>query len=239
LARTKAWSQPLDELFEDLIALQERYNVRYFEFSDDNFPENRQRLRHFCDKVLETELDISYFCLGSIDVLDAETLELMLESGLKRLFIGVDAIHPDRLWQLNKNYTQEDLFKTMALVRSYPIDLTLSLIIGNPGETQMELQQLYDWAKSVNPEICHGQFLTPYPKTPLYYQALRHGFRPPDSLASWAAIADFEKPKAFLNPAISEDEYLEWGLKFHQLSTRQFRSNIGESTRRAQLLGVD
>lgn len=232
LARTNGWTQPIDQLFEDLASLQEQYDIRYFEFSDDNFLENRQRLRAFHTKTSESGLDISYFCLGSIDILNAETLELMIESGLKRLFIGVDAIRPEYIRQLNKNYTQEAVFKTMALVRSYPIDLTLSLVIGNPGETQAQIQELYNWAKSINPEICYAQFLTPYPKTPTYYQALRLGFHPPDSLDGWGAIADFERPKIFFNPAIDEDEYRDWGARFHKLSTRRFRSDIGESARR-------
>ncbi len=235
LARTKDWVQPIDQLFADLETLQDQYDVRYFEFSDDNFPENRERLKAFRDQVLKSGLDISYFCLGSIDVLNAETLELMLESGLKRLFIGVDAIQPEYVQALNKNYGPKRVFETMGLVRTYPIDLTLSLIIGNPGETREQIQELYDWARTIAPEICYAQFLTLYPKTPTYYRALHLGFQPPDSLSGWARVADFERPKAILNPAISEQEYLEWGLRFRKLSTRRFRSDIGESVRRAKL----
>jgi len=231
LARTPGWQQPIEQLFDDLASLQGEYNIQYFEFSDDNFPENRQRLSHFRTKVLESGLDISYFCLGSIDVLNAETLEIMIESGLKRLFIGVDAIHPEHIRQLNKNYTQEQIFKTIALVRSYPIDLTLSLVLGSPGQTREQIQELYDWAKSINPEICYAQFLIFYPKTPAYYQAIRLGFCPPKSLKGWAAITDFEKQKAFLNPAIDQHESIEWLGRFRKLSTRQYRSDIGEKIR--------
>ncbi|MCP4358685.1 MAG: radical SAM protein [Chloroflexi bacterium] len=235
LARTKGWVQPLDRLFADLEMLQEQYDVRYFEFSDDNFPQNRQRLKAFRSRVLKSGLEISYFCLGSIDALNAETLELMVESGLKRLFIGIDAIRPEYMQTLNKNYEPKRVFKTMELVRAYPIDLTLSLVIGNPGETREQIQELYDWAESIAPEICYAQFLTPYPKTPTFVRALRRGFQPPQSLSGWARVADFERPKAVLNPAISEREYVEWGLRFRKLSTRRFRSDIGESVRRAAL----
>ncbi|EKU98206.1 Fe-S oxidoreductase [Leptolyngbya sp. PCC 7375] len=232
LSRVPAWQQTIDELLNDLESLTEQYNIQYFEFSDDNFPENIERLRAFSSRVVQSNLNISYFCLGSIDNLNSETLDLMTRSGLKRLFIGVDAIHPQQLRQLNKNYTQKELFAVIDLVRSYPIDLCLSLVLGSAQETIEKIQDLHDWVKSIHPEVCYVQFLTPYPNTPAYYQALRLGFQPPKSLKSWAEIADFEKPKPFLNLKISEEEYLKWRARFRELSTRQYRTDIGENLRR-------
>jgi len=232
LSRAREWEQPLDRLFEDLSALQEQCDVRYFEFADDNFPADRPRLRSFCARVRRSGLDISYFCLASIDVLDAETLELMVESGLKRLFIGVDAIHPVHIRRLNKNYTPQEIFKTLDLVRSYPIDLTLSVVLGCPGETREQVQELYDWVRSIEPEFCYAPFLAPYPQTPVCRQAVELGFRLPDSLDGWATVADLGKPKPLLNPGIEADEYLEWKKRFNALATYRYRSDIGESLRR-------
>jgi radical SAM superfamily enzyme YgiQ (UPF0313 family) len=234
LVRTKGWQQSIDGLFKDLERLQERHDVRYFEFADDNFPSNRPRLRAFCDRARRSDLDLSYFCLASIDTLDAETLDMMVASGLKRLYIGVDAIHDDRIGQLEKNYRGCTALETIELVQSYPLDLTLALVLGSHGETRQQIQQLYDWAKSVRPAFCTAAFLTPYPDTPTYYQAIELGFKPPDTLNEWAAIADFETPKSFLNPSIDIDEYHEWQQRFWELSTSQYRSGIGESVRRLE-----
>ncbi len=236
LARVPGWTQPMDALFEDLSALQSQYNVRYFEFSDDNFPSSRPRLDAFCSHAQRSGLDLSYFCLGSIDALDAEKLDMMVESGLKRLYTGVDAIHPEHIRQLNKNYTPKQALKTMEHVRGYPIDLTLALVLGSYGETREQIQALYDWAQSINPEVCTVSFLTPYPGTPTFYQALDLGFVPPTSLREWAVVADPAVPKPVLNPAIDVQEYTEWRARFHKLSTRRYRSDIGESLRRVKKL---
>ena len=232
LSNGREWEQSLEQLFIELTSLQEQCDVRYFEFSDDNFPADRSRLHSFCTRAINSELDISYFCLASIDVIDAEILEMMIASGLKRLYIGVDAIHPKRIRQFKKNYTSEEVFNTIEIVRSYPIDLTLLVVLGCYGETREQIQELYDWVQSINPEFCYAPFLAPYPKTPIYYQAVSRGFCPPNSLNEWATVTDLEKPKPFLNPVIDEDEYLEWKVRFRKLSTNQYRSDIGESVRR-------
>jgi len=234
LARTKGWQQPLDCLFKDLASLQQSHAIRYFEFADDNFTSNRRRLRAFCERASRSDLDLSYFCLASVDTLDAETLDMMVTSGLKRLYIGVDAIHNDRIQQLGKSYRSRSAFETVELVQSYPLDLTLAVVLGSHGETREQIQALYDWVKSIAPAFCTAAFLTPYPDTPTYYQAIELGFKPPDTLPGWAAIADWERPKPFLNPSIDVAEYHEWQRRFFALSTQQYRSGIGESVRRLE-----
>jgi len=234
LARVKGWEQPLDCLFNDLELLQERLDIRYFEFADDNFPSNRRRLQAFCERARRSDLDLSYFCLASVDTLDSETLDMMVASGLKRIYIGVDAIQDERIEQIGKNYAGRNVFETIELVRSYPLDLTLALVLGSPGETRAQLLQLYDWVKSVGPAFCYAAFLTPYPGTPTFDQAIELGFEPPDTLGGWGEVATYGAIKPCLNPSIDVDEYMEWKTRIMALSTDQFRSGIGESVRRLE-----
>lgn len=232
LAPVRPWAQPVDDLIADLSALAQAHGVCYFEFSDDNFPADRERLRELHRKVRQARLDFSYFCLGSIDALDEAVLDEMLEGGLKRLFIGVDAINPDALRRLGKNYGPDRVQKILALVRQRPIDLTLALVLGTPGETASQIEELFAWAASIEPEICELSFLTPYPGTPTFRQAVALGMRPPTTLTGWADLAGLETPKPFFNPAVGPEQYLAWRDRFKALSTYRFRSGIGDSARR-------
>ena len=234
LARAKGWRQSIDDLFRDLELLQRHHDVRYFEFADDNFTSDQRRLRAFCARAQRSDLDLSYFCLASVDTLNAETLDMLVASGLKRIYVGVDAIYDDQIQQLEKNYDRRSALETIELVQSYPLDLTLALVLGSPGETREQIRQVYAWVKSIGPAFCTAAFLTPYPDTPTYYQAIELGLKPPDTLDGWAAVADFERPKSFLNPTIDADEYCEWQQRFFALSTYHYRSGIGESVRRLE-----
>jgi radical SAM superfamily enzyme YgiQ (UPF0313 family) len=170
--------------------------------------------------------------LSSVDVLNAQVLDQMTASGLKRIYVGVDGLHPSRIRQLQKSHTTRLARSVIELVRSYPIDLYLAVVLGTPGETRSQIQELFDWVASVSPEVSLISFLTPYPGTSTYRQAVRLGFRPPDTLSEWGAISSLHTPKAFFNPSIGPEEYLEWYQRFISLSTRSYRSGIGESTRR-------
>jgi hypothetical protein len=234
LAGARPWSQPIDNLIADLAALQEQYDVRYFEFSDDNFPANPARLEAFCAAVHASGLDANWFCLSSLDVLDRRVLDRMCGTGLKRMYVGVDGIYSDRISELRKPYTPETARAQMDLLRAYPVDLTLAVVLGSSGETRAQIQGLYDWVAAINPELCEASFLTPYPGTLTYRQALACGLKPPETLGEWARVASLQIPKPLLNPAIPQEEYLEWAQRFQDLGTRRFRSGIGESVRRLQ-----
>jgi tRNA A37 methylthiotransferase MiaB len=231
LARAAEWYQSPEDVVADMAMLQEKYDVRYFEFADDNFPSNLARVKEIFQRVSNAGLDFSFFCLTSVDVLTPEMLDMMIAGGLKKLHIGVDAFHADRIRQLNKNYDTASVTRVIEMVRSYPIDLTLALILGSYGETREQVQALYDWVSSIKPEICSPAFLTPYPNTSTYRQAIRRGFVPPDTLQGWAKVSKFGTPKP-LNPMIDANEYREWKQRFLALSTWEFRSEIGDSARR-------
>jgi len=232
LGQARSWAQPVPALVSDLVGLRERRGVGYVEFGDDNFPANRARLDSFCSALKAMGGGISYFCLSSVDVLDAGVLDQMCASGLKRLLIGVDGLGAGHIEQLNKSYTAETARKTIDLVRTYPVDLTLGVVLGTSGETRLTIQELYDWVASVGPEESMCSFLTPYPGTETYRQALNLGFRPPKTLAGWGALSALQTPKGCFNPSISVEEYRDWCGRFCALSTRRYRSGIGESVRR-------
>jgi anaerobic magnesium-protoporphyrin IX monomethyl ester cyclase len=232
LRRTQPWAQPINALISDLVGLQQGYGVGYVEFGDDNFPANRPRLEAFCRAMIDSGLGMHYFCLSSVDVLDAEVLDLMCASGLKRIYIGVDGLHPRHIRQLNKSQTTAMARKTIELVRKYPIDLTLAVVLGTSGETSAQIEELYEWVASVGPEMSLCSFLTPYPGTETYHQALKLGFRPPTTLADWGTISLLETPKGLFNQSISAEEYREWYRRFSSLSTLRYKSGIGESVRR-------
>lgn len=232
LAGRRSWAQKMECLIEDMMTLQEQYNVRYFEFSDDQFPFSEQRLKKFVRMVKESELDVSFFCLASIDQLDKKTIDLLLEGGMKRLFIGIDAFHSDLIKILNKTYTKNEIIEKVNLLRQYPIDLTLSLVLGSPGERSKHIEELFSWVSSVKPEICFTSFLTPYPGTPIFQLALNNGMKTPINLNEWAKISDWATPKTVLNPLISPEEYSDWKERSKSLATYNYRSGIGESCRR-------
>ncbi|MFX0137675.1 MAG: hypothetical protein ACFFDN_28810, partial [Candidatus Hodarchaeota archaeon] len=67
-----------------------------------------------------------------------------------------------------------------------------SWMIGVPGETKNDIKKTIFLAKKVkeiNPDCEFSiKILFPYPKTPIYDEAIKMGFKPPSNLLNWAKI---------------------------------------------------
>lgn len=231
LRRSPRWVQPLDEVFEDLTYLRDTHDVRYFEFSDDNFAADRLRVADFCRRAEEYGGGLAYFCMASLDSLDEPTMDKLVRSGMKRLFIGIDTFHRTTNRYLGKAYDPVRAREVLKIVRAYPVDLTLAVVLGSPGETHHELEETLAFAREVNPEICFASLLSPYPGTPLFDGLDGVSEAAPKTIEDWALWSDHEMPMGIPNTEISGREYVQWQRSFSSLGTRAFRSGIGESVR--------
>jgi Radical SAM superfamily len=239
LRRAGVWRWPVGDLMDELVRLHGESGVCHLEYSDDNFAADSERLVAYAAGMARVGLHLPYHCLCSVDSLTEESLDVLESSGMRRVFVGVDAIHTRGLDLFRKAFTREDVFEAIGRLRSRRVDLTLAVVLGAFGETRDEVQELYDWVMGVAPEICAPQLLTPYPGTPLFTQAVAHGFVPPQSLEEWAVVGDQRRAKACSCQHITLEEYWWWYKAFQKLGTRRYRSGIGETMRRLKRRPAD
>jgi hypothetical protein len=232
LHRAGMWRWPEGRLIDELLRLYHDRGIRHVEYSDDNFAADPARLAAYAAGTARVGLQMPFLCLGSVDTLTEETLDLLEGSGLRRIFVGVDAIHERGLRLFGKAYTRETVFDTLTRLRRRKVDLTLAVVLGAFHETRDELQELYQWVETIAPEVCAPQFLSLYPGTPLFEQAAALGFTPPQSLQDWAAASDQRRAKVYSCQHVTPEEYRWWGNAFRELSTQRYRSGIGETMRR-------
>jgi radical SAM superfamily enzyme YgiQ (UPF0313 family) len=74
-----------------------------------------------------------------------------------------------------------DAFRT---VRAAGIRSCATFIIGFPGETLDDMEETYALAKELKPNYTAFYFLTPYPGTEIYHQAVANGWIDPESLST-------------------------------------------------------
>lgn len=239
LHRAGMWRRPMEVLMDELSRLHENLNIGYLEYSDDNFAADAERLAAYAEGTDRIGLRLPYACLSSVDALTEEALDLLVTSGMRRVFVGVDAIHSRGLRLFHKAYTRETVFEAIARLRRRRVDLTLAVVLGAFGETREEIRELYDWVMSIAPEICAPQLLTPYPGTPLFAQAVALGFRRPRSLEEWALAGDQRRAKAFSCQHVTPSEYRYWYGAFQELGTKRYRSGVGETMRRLRRRPAD
>ncbi len=157
-------------------------------------------------------------------------MELLSKAGCIAVSIGAESGSDRILKKIKKGVSTEDIIYMAKQCNKYNISLISSWMSGFPTETEEELKQTVNLLKKVT-KICpscsiHGpQPLKPYPGSELYFEAIKNGFKEPQSLREWA--------KKSSNGFISH-EYLPWIknpkkltlIEFYCMNANRFPRNI-------------
>jgi len=184
-----------ERILDDVENLVQTYNLKGVHFVDANFFVNPRRVKKVCEGFLNRNLKIRWAASGTAFQLSrysSELWELMRESGLYSVFVGVESGSSETLKAINKAAGVPDVLKLNELCRRYRVKLAFSIMVGFPFETledvdeTMELVQKLD-VPSQNYQT-HFAFFLPYPGTRLYPQAVKSGFQDPESLEEWTGF---------------------------------------------------
>jgi radical SAM superfamily enzyme YgiQ (UPF0313 family) len=166
-----------ERVFNDIRYLNEKYGVRLFVFFDPLFTTankyEQARIREFCERVIESGLDIGYMLDIRVDIvlnLPDELLELMLISGCTEMNFGLEKGSDEMLQKMTKGVTVLDQNKAVTKLREISEKVGENLIIngtfilGGPDETKMDIRDTLiqcfnlhlDQATLYPLEICPG-----------------------------------------------------------------------------------
>ena len=91
---------------------------------------------------------------------------------------------------VRKEITRDEAYDVASDIAAHGILGCYTFIVGFPGETDDEVEQTYALIDAISrleprPET-RVHLFGPFPGTPLFDDALRYGFEPPDTLEGWA-----------------------------------------------------
>lgn len=211
--------RPLDIVLDEIEYLTRRYNLRSLWISDASLTADREYMLSLAQGILERDLGVWWRCHGRVLELrhfSRDDFRLLEESGLDRIFIGVENVDQEIQKQFYKVYNPEYVTALAETMSGFKIQLYMSFIFGNPNETPETLHKnrayLDKW-KAINPrigfQVC---FFTPYPGTTKLVERL--GYVPPVSLEEYGTSPFFDDidRKVMLLPWFEDEErerYLE------------------------------
>lgn len=163
----------IDNIIEEIKDVISNYGIKHFEFFEDMFTVNKNRLREFRDKA--KGLGIKHRCNGRPDILDKETYDLVYESGGRMICFGIESGSQRILDLMNKQTTVENNFKAIKVAQSAGLNVMGYFIAGFPGETKETIQESIDFIKKSN--IDQAQFYTfiPLPGCEVYKNPQKFG----------------------------------------------------------------
>lgn len=155
--------------------LYERYGVREICFEDDTFVTFKKRLVEICNRLIEMKLDISWSCLGRVNQVDSEHLELMKRAGCWQISYGIESGSQKILDLIKKNVSLAQIRRAVDATHKAGILNKGFFIVGHPGETRETLRETIDFALDLPLHDVSATMLTPFPGTELHERAAEFG----------------------------------------------------------------
>jgi radical SAM superfamily enzyme YgiQ (UPF0313 family) len=154
-------------------------------FRDACFTLDKERAAQICELIVRNNLTLNWWCETRINCLDRELLLLMKQAGCRGMSIGVETGDPEVLdLQAKPGVSLKDLESLTSLAGSLGLSLHFLLLVGLPREDKKSLYRTFRLIKNLRPASLGVSLVTPYPGTPLYWEAVRKG---------WLLTTDWEK----------------------------------------------
>jgi radical SAM superfamily enzyme YgiQ (UPF0313 family) len=200
-------------LLDEVEMLHKKYGITYIVFMDDLLMSSVSHTEEVCKEFLKRDLPVRWNCNGRLNYCSEELLQLMKDAGCEFINYGIESMDQTVLNNMKKGLRPEMIVQGIEDTLKVGISPGLNFIFGNIGDSRETIE------KTVNFLLKYDDFaqkrtirpVTPYPGSPLYYEAIKRGLLDKDNPAE-----DFYENKHTNSDLIccnftemSDDEYYE------------------------------
>ena len=144
-------------------------------FVDDIFTLRKDRVKTLMRRMMDANLSMPWKCESRADRIDQEMADLMAASGCKRVKIGFESGSNRILKQIKKDETKEDMIRGVKYLKKAGVPITGYFMAGFPGETDQDLMETVEFAKSLELDYYSLSILAPYYGTDIHMEVLNSG----------------------------------------------------------------
>lgn len=154
-------------LEEELNSLM-KIGIKNINFIDDTFNIPQPRFKEILKMMIKNQYNFNWNSYLRCQFIDAETVELMRESGCQGVFLGIESGSQKILDNMNKNVTIEKYEKGIKLLKDYNIPSFASFIVGFPGETEETVKETIEFIEKNKPTFFRAQLWYCEQITPIF-----------------------------------------------------------------------
>ncbi len=154
-------------VLDELEWLRDEYGAEGVTFQDDTLTFDRKRILDICDGIIERKIELPWGCGTRADVVNREIVAKMRKAHCNEVCFGVESGCQRIRDALKKKVTTDQCENAIKWAKEVGIFVTVSVILGYPGETRETLRQTLDFVRKVEPDDVYLNHATPYPGTEL------------------------------------------------------------------------
>lgn len=181
LYRLRSIKDLVDEIEYILTDMPE---IKEIFIEDDTFTVNKKRVLEVCDEINKRGLKPIWSCNTRVD-LDYETMKAMKDAGCRLLVCGYESGNQEVLNKTKKGITLEQSRNFAKNARDLDIKVFGCFMIGLTGDNLETINETYEFAKEVYPDMCFFQQAVPFPGTEFYTWAKDNGYLVTEDYSKW------------------------------------------------------
>lgn len=197
-------------IINEIEHLQKEYGIKEIQFVDDTFLLDPQKIKTFCNMILEKGIDLTWSCHGRIDVIyqNMELINLIKKAGCWYISFGIESGNKDILTFLRKGINFKQVNEVINQVNKSGIFTKGYFMIGNPTETKETINDTINFAKSLKLDGVQFSLVMPLSNTEFYNICAQYGTFDPNAYENMSSHSN-------------EPVYLPHGLTKEYLKTIQ------------------
>ena len=166
-----------ESIIEEIKKLIKDYNVSFVRLRDELLMSTEKRIIGFCEELLAADIKIQFDCSGRLNTAKPHVLKLMKKAGCVYINYGIESLDQKVLDLMNKHQTVEEIYKGIEATLSAGINPGFNFLWNNIADNEETLAKAVGFLKKYNTysEIRTIKPVTPYPGSPLYYNAIKQG----------------------------------------------------------------
>ena len=207
-------------LIEEIAEAKNKSGIHQFHFNDDFFTLNINRVKSFCNELLEKTMKISWSCQGRADHGDYEMFKLMKDSGCREVTMGIETISEENMEYIEKKISRKSILTTVRTAQRAGLNVRGNFIIGFPDDTNSSIVENINFAKSLKLARTGFYLLTPYPHSKIWDEALKRNLIDLEHI-DWNRFSQFSP---FFTYKVEPDKllrYRNWGNHFTSHNFKQ------------------
>jgi len=202
-----------EALLDEVEMLHKDYGITYISFQDDLLMSSVEHTEAVCLEFLKRGVPVKWSCNGRLNYCSEELLQLMKDAGCAFINYGIESMDQKVLNNMKKGLRPEMIIKGIEDTLKVGISPGLNFIFGNKGDNKETIKSTVDFLLKYD-DFAQKRTIrpvTPYPGSPLYYDAIEMGLLDKDNPAE-----DFYETKHLNSDLIccnftelSDEEYYE------------------------------
>jgi len=157
----------LEKVIDEMKHMNQIYGIRLFEFKDETFTVDRERVVRFCSLVEQLDFPLSWSCTTRIDLVDRELIDLMGRAGCVHMSFGIESGSKEIGHKIGKVFSDDHVLDVCSYVKKRGILLTINLMIGLPFEREEDIRKTEMAMKKIRPHRVFIGVYVPLPRTAL------------------------------------------------------------------------